>query len=61
MADDNKHTERFPVNLTEREALDALRLSTMQDMTVPEFIRSVLRTRMYGDIARLNAATQENK
>lgn len=50
MLDDNKHTERVPVNLTEREFVDVCREAGRMDMKPGEFIRFVLRRSLYGSI-----------
>lgn len=50
MLDDNKHTERVPVNLTEHEFVDVCREAGRMDMKPGEFIRFVLRRSLYGSI-----------
>ena len=50
MVDDNKHTERIPVYLTERELLDASRLAAVADKKTAEYIRYALRLAMYGTV-----------
>lgn len=48
--DDNKHTERVPVNLTEREFLDVCREASRMDQKPGEFIRFLVRRSMYGSV-----------
>jgi hypothetical protein len=50
MLDDNKHTERVPVNLTEREFVDICRECGRMDMKPGEFIRFLVRRSLYGSI-----------
>ena len=50
MIDDNKHTERLPVYLTEREFLDCCRLAAVADKKPAEYIRYVLRIALYGSV-----------
>lgn len=50
MPDDNKHTERVPTNLTEREFLDVCREAGRLDMKPGEFIRFLVRRSLYGSI-----------
>jgi hypothetical protein len=50
MADDNKHSERIVVYLTEREFIDASRLAATSDKKTAEYIRFALRLAMYGTI-----------
>ena len=53
MADDNKRTVLISVKVTERMALDLLRLSTSRERSVSDFIYGGIRQRLYGDIVRL--------
>lgn len=53
MADDGKRTELISVKVTERMALDLLRLAASQDRSMSDFLYGALRQRMYGDIVRL--------
>lgn len=50
MSDDSKHTERVPVNFTEREFLDICRESARIDKKPAEFVRFMLRRAMYGSL-----------
>jgi hypothetical protein len=61
MFDDNKHTERVPVNLTEREFQDACREAVRLDMKPGEFIRFVLRRSMYGSVGMTLGACNQNR
>ena len=51
MLDDNKHTERVPVNLTEREFHDACKEAMKLDKKPAEFLRYAVRLVMYGTLA----------
>lgn len=50
MVDDRKHDNRIPLNLTDREMLDASRAACRLDKSVGEYIRFVLRQSMYGTV-----------
>jgi len=50
MIDDNKHTERVPVYLTDREFIATCRLAVAADKTPAEYIRYVLRLALYGSV-----------
>ena len=50
MLDDNKHDNRVPLNLTDREMLDASRAAARLDKSVGEYVRFVLRQSMYGTV-----------
>jgi hypothetical protein len=50
MVDDRKHDNRIPLNLTDREMLDASRAAARLDKSVGEYIRFVLRQSMYGTV-----------
>lgn len=58
MADDGKRTETICVKVTERVALDLLRLAASDDRSVSEFMYGVIRQRLYGDVARLERTHQ---
>lgn len=59
MSDDGKRTELICVKVTERMALDLLRLSVSQERSVSDFLYGALRTRLYGDMVKLeNMAAQ---
>jgi len=51
MPDDNKHTERVTVWLTEREFLDLMRMSERADRKAGEMARVIVRRFMYGNVA----------
>ena len=59
MADDGKRTEVICVKVTERMALDLLRLSASQDRSISDFLYGAVRQRLYGDIVRLDANAQQ--
>ena len=54
MNDDGKRSELICCKVTERMALDVLRLATNDDRSVSDFLFNMLRLRLYGDIERLN-------
>ncbi|MEO8411064.1 MAG: hypothetical protein ABI478_10870 [Propionivibrio sp.] len=59
MADDGKRSEMISVKVTERMALDLLRLSSSQDRSMSDFLFVVLRQRLYGEIVRLDAIAEQ--
>ena len=59
MLDDNKHTERVPVNLTEREFHDACKQAMALDKKPAEYIRFALRLAMYGTVGSGRAEYNE--
>lgn len=61
MADDNKHSERVPVNLTEREYLDICRESGRMDMKPGEFIRFIVRRSLYGSVGMTRSVVTANR
>jgi hypothetical protein len=54
VADDGKRTELICFKVTERMALDLLRLSTSQDRTTSDFMYMTTRQKLYGDMVRLD-------
>lgn len=56
MTDDGKRTEVLSVKVTERMALDLLRLATARDRSVSNLMYCALRRWMYGDIVSLEAS-----
>ena len=61
MVDDNKHTERVPVNLTEREFMDICREAERMDMRPGEFIRFIVRRSMYGSVGMTRCGVTSNR
>jgi len=61
MVDDNKHTERVALNLTERELLDASREGLRLDMSVPAYIRYVFRLSLYGSVGMKQEKSNVNR
>lgn len=57
MADDGKRSEVICTKVTERVALDLLRLATLDDRSVSEYINLMIREKLYGAIVRLEART----
>lgn len=55
MADDHKRSELICFKVTERMALDLLHLATSQERSTSDLLYVALRTRLYGDIERLEA------
>lgn len=51
MSDDNKHTERVTVWMTEREFLDLMRMAERADRKAGEMARVIVRRFMYGNVA----------
>ena len=50
MLNDAKHTERVPMNLTEREFVDCCREAMRLNKKPAEYIRFVLRQSLYGTV-----------
>ncbi len=50
MSDDNKHTERVTIWLTEREMLDLVRMAEREDRKAGEMGRVIVRRFMYGNV-----------
>lgn len=50
MLDDTKHTERVPMNLTEREYVDTMRAAVRLNKKPAEYIRFILRQSLYGTV-----------
>ena len=57
-ADDGKRTEVISVKVTERMALDLLKLSAMDDRSMSDYLYGILRRRLYGDVVRIEQAAQ---
>lgn len=53
MSDDGKRTEMVCTKVTERMALDILRLASSEDRSVSDFLYLLLRKTLYGTIVRL--------
>lgn len=60
MADDGKRSELICFKVTERMALDLLRVSASHDRSVSDFMYLDLRRTLYGDIVRLDATGQRS-
>ena len=60
MVDDRKHDNRVPINLTDRELLDASREACRLDKSVGEYIRMVLRSSMYGTVGMTRMDSNQN-
>ena len=54
MVDDNKHQQRIPVNLTDREYLDACEMADRLDKKTSELMRYALRLYLYGTVGLAN-------
>lgn len=50
MADDTKHQQRVPVNLTDREFMDATNEAIRLDKKPAEIMRYALRLYLYGTV-----------
>lgn len=53
MADDGKRTMSFTVKVTERVALDLLRVSTDYDRSISDYLYGLIRMELYGQIGRI--------
>ena len=53
MSGDDKRTEVICTKVSERMALDILRLASLDDRSVSEFVHLALREKLYGATMRL--------
>lgn len=60
MADDGKRTEIVCVKVTERMALDLLRIATSEQRSHSDFMFLLLRQRLYGDMVRLDHLAEQS-
>ena len=60
MSDDGKRTEVICTKVSERMALDILRLASLDDRSVSEYVYLALRQRLYGDIVRRQSNDQQS-
>lgn len=60
MADDGKRTEVICTKVSERMALDILRMAALDDRSVSEYVYLALRQKLYGDIVRQDAAGRQS-
>lgn len=60
MADDGKRTELVCFKVTERMALDLLRISTSHDRSVSDFMYLKLRGDLYGQMVRLDSQGEQS-
>ncbi len=59
---DNKHTERVPMNLTEREFVDCCREAMRLNKKPAEYIRYILRQSLYGSVGMAgNECNESNR
>ena len=58
-ADDRKNTERAETKVTERMLLDLGRAAALQDRTLSEFIRILLRNHLYGHCRQMESESNE--
>ena len=56
MIDDGKRTELISIKVAERMANDLLRLATLRERSLSDFIYCGMRQRLYGDVVRLEGA-----
>lgn len=61
MADDNKHQQRVPVNLTDREFIDANNEAIRLDKKPSEIMRYALRLYLYGTVGMARHDGNESK
>ena len=59
MADDGKRSELVCVKVTERMALDLLRVATAQDRSTSDFLYGLIRAHLYGSIVKLEATAAQ--
>ena len=56
MADEGKRTECIPDKVTERMALDLLRLAALDDRSLSDYLYRLLQTKLYGAVLRLESS-----
>lgn len=56
--DDGKRTEMICFKATERMALDLNRVAAVSERSMSDFLYSMVRQRLYGDIERLSKNAQ---
>lgn len=57
-SDDGKRTETISFKVTERMALDLMRLAAADERSLSDFLYCATRRDLYGDVARLEPAQQ---
>lgn len=55
---DDKRTEVVSFKVTERMALDLLRLAAADDRSMSDYLFGMLRRKLYGDVVRLEQRGQ---
>lgn len=60
MPDDNKHQQRVPVNLTDREFIDATTEAIRLDKKPAEIMRYALRLYLYGTVGMRRDERNQN-
>jgi hypothetical protein len=61
LADDGKRSEVLCTKVTERMALDMLRLASLDDRSVSEFMFLLIRRELYGHIVKLNDDAEQTQ
>lgn len=59
MADDGKRSENLCAKVTERMALDLLRVAAADDRSPSEYIYLLLRQHLYGCMVRTDSTTDQ--
>jgi len=57
MADDGKRSEIICTKVTERVALDLLRLAALDEKSVSEWLNVMIREKLYGSMVRASKRT----
>jgi hypothetical protein len=60
VADDGKRSELICVKVTERMALDLLRMAASEDRSVSDLLYGLVRRELYGRIIRLDAIAEQS-
>jgi hypothetical protein len=60
VADDGKRSELVCFKVTERMALDLLRLATSHDRSISDFMYLDTRRKLYGDMVRLDCGASQS-
>jgi len=61
MSDDGKRSELVCTKVTERMALDLLRLAVSEERSISDCMYRLLRSHLYGNVNRLDALSQSTK
>ncbi len=61
MMDDRKNTERIETKGTERMLLDLSKLAALEDRSLSEYLRIILRRHLYGNAKAFDSESLDDK